>query len=393
MGEHHSGETTAALSRSQRPLSARAAHHAPSMKGYHVSRSLSQHSAGPCHCVPEDYGGHPDHHYHQGHPEHPYYPPGGPPEPLALPAPPSGGGGGGTFPRAHPSQPAYDSSCEECLGHGGSGGAMVVGGNKMQRIPAGLLDQFEKQLPFQPDGFHTLQYQRAASGGAGGGGEHHHHHHHAQHAQHRSESPSRIRHLVHSVQRLFAKSHSLEAPSKPLGRKPEEEEEEAGGHHQSRSARRSKSRERSKSGDYRGHESSSSHRHGSRHRSRTAGWWSSDDNLDSDSSFLPGGRISGRGGGGGGAYHESLDATLHELTMKRPKGPQGRGGHRGECLACTSMVLSGDGGVGDHDPRRSGGALAEEEHLVGHDGQPGEGGVPAGPWGGEAEGRGGPTKA
>ncbi|XP_063042198.1 disks large-associated protein 3 [Engraulis encrasicolus] len=324
------------------------------MKGYHVSRSLSQQAAGPCHC--EEYGGgRPEPHYH--HPEHhpPYYPPGGPPggpdqPPLALPAPPSGGGGGGTFPRAHPPQPAAYDPCEQCLGHGG----------KMQRVPAGLLDHFEK--PFQPDGFHTLQYQRSASGGS------------------RSESPSRIRHLVHSVQRLFAKSHSLEAPSKreyngaaggPRGgeyrerggghRSGGEEGGERGGergHHQSRSARRSKSRERSKSGDYRPSSSShgghgggelSSHggghrRHHSHHRSRTAGWWSSDDNLDSDSSFLPGGV---RGGRGVTAYHESLDATLHELTMKRPKG-----GPPGACLACSSMVMVGDGG-GAHSLKRS----------------------------------------
>uniref|UniRef100_A0A1A8HK31 Discs, largehomolog-associated protein 3 n=1 Tax=Nothobranchius korthausae TaxID=1143690 RepID=A0A1A8HK31_9TELE len=68
----------------------------------------------------------------------------------------------------------------------------------MHRIPPNLMDQFEKQVPFHPDGFHTLQYQRTASRGT----------------EPRSESPSRIRHLVNSVQRLFAKSHSLEAPSK-----------------------------------------------------------------------------------------------------------------------------------------------------------------------------------
>ncbi|XP_030645397.1 disks large-associated protein 3 [Chanos chanos] len=308
------------------------------MKGYQVSRSLSQHSSGPCHCMPEDcdaardYMHHLDH--YQGHNDHPHYPPGGPPEPLALP--PSGGG---TFPRSHPSQQPYDS-CEECLSSAGHGhGHGHPPGGKMHRIPPNLLDQFEKQLPFHPDGFHTLQYQRTASG------------------EQRSESPSRIRHLVHSVQRLFAKSHSLEAPSKrefngtrgadyrdrDRGHRSGGEEGGGGHHysgqHQSRSARRNKSRERSKSGDSR-YESS---RHGSRHRSKTAGWWSSDDNLDSDSSFLVTG--GGRGGRGYPTGHESLDAAIQELTLKKGKGPA-----PGECLACTTMALAGDSG---HSLKRS----------------------------------------
>ncbi|NP_001038179.1 disks large-associated protein 3 isoform X1 [Danio rerio] len=302
------------------------------MKGYQVSRSLSQHSSGPCYCMPEDcdtardYMHHPDH--YQGHNDHHYYPPGGPPEPLAMV--PSGGG---TFPRSHPSQPQhFDSTCEECLSSAGHGHGH---GGKMHRIPPNLLDQFEKQLPFHPDGFHTLQYQRTASG------------------EQRSESPSRIRHLVNSVQRLFAKSHSLEAPSKrefngTRGGEYRERErghrsggEESGGHHysgthQSRSARRNKSRERSKSGDSR-HESRSS-----RHRSKTAGWWSSDDNLDSDSSFLVG---AGRGVRGYPTGHETLDAAIQELTLRKSKGPP-----PGECLACTNIAMTGDSG---HSLKRS----------------------------------------
>ncbi|KTG03198.1 hypothetical protein cypCar_00019522, partial [Cyprinus carpio] len=325
-------DSGAALSRPQRPLSARTAHHAPAMKGYQVSRSLSQHSSGPCYCMPEDcdtardYMPHPDH--YQGHNDHPYYPPGGPPEPLAMV--PSGGG---TFPRSHPSQPQpYDSTCEECLSSAGHGHSH---GGKMHRIPPNLLDHFEKQLPFHPDGFHTLQYQRTASG------------------EQRSESPSRIRHLVNSVQRLFAKSHSLEAPSKrefngTRGGEYRDRDkghrsggEESSGHHysgthQSRSARRNKSRERSKSGDSR-HESRSS-----RHRSKTAGWWSSDDNLDSDSSFLVG---AGRGGRGYPSGHETLDAAIQELTLRKSKGPP-----PGECLACTNIAMAGDSG---HSLKRS----------------------------------------
>uniref|UniRef100_A0A3Q0QY15 Discs, large (Drosophila) homolog-associated protein 3 n=1 Tax=Amphilophus citrinellus TaxID=61819 RepID=A0A3Q0QY15_AMPCI len=309
------------------------------MKGYHVSRSMSQHSSGgggggPCHCTPDDCDG-PGRDYYHGHSDGHYYPGGGPVEALALERHHSRShshshSGGGTFPRSHPSQhPPLQSfdSCEECLssGHGG----------KMHRMPSNMMDQFEKQVPFHHDGFHTLQYQRTASGGA----------------EQRSESPSRIRHLVNSVQRLFAKSHSLEAPSKREynGTRGggDYRGERGGGHrsggedghysgHQSRSTRRNKSRERSKSGDSR-------HESGRRHRSRTAGWWSSDDNLDSDSSYLVGG---GRPGYPRG--HESLDAAIQELTMKKPK-ERGGGPGSGECMACTTMALAGsEGGGGGH---------------------------------------------
>ncbi|XP_038142769.1 disks large-associated protein 3 isoform X2 [Cyprinodon tularosa] len=311
------------------------------MKGYHVSRSMSQHSSGgggggPCHCAPDDCDG-PGRDYYPGRSDGHYYS-GGPTEALALErhhshshshAHSHSHSHSGTFPRSHPSQhPPLQSfdSCEECMssGHGG----------KMHRIPPNLIDQFEKQGPFHPDGFHTLQYQRSASGGA----------------EHRSESPSRIRHLVNSVQRLFAKSHSLEAPTKReyngMRGGAEYRGDRGGGHrsagedlhnsgHQSRSTRRSKSRERSKSGDSR-------HESGRRHRSRTAGWWSSDDNLDSDSSFLVSG---GRRGYPTG--HESLDAAIQELTMKKPKD-RGGGPGSGECMACTTIALAGGEGGGHH---------------------------------------------
>nr|XP_033819828.1 disks large-associated protein 4 isoform X1 [Geotrypetes seraphini] len=115
---------------------------------------------------------------------------------------------------------------------------------KINRLPAKLLDQFEKQLPIHRDGFSTLQFQRSDS-------------------KHRSESPGRIRHLVHSVQKLFAKSQSLEGNNKGSvnGKK---------GLDDPKDGRRSKSKDRAKTE--------------SKHRSRTniSGWWSSDDNLDSD---------------------------------------------------------------------------------------------------------------
>ncbi|XP_059718993.1 disks large-associated protein 4 isoform X1 [Haemorhous mexicanus] len=116
---------------------------------------------------------------------------------------------------------------------------------KINRLPANLLDQFEKQLPIHRDGFSTLQFQRSD-------------------AKHRSESPGRIRHLVHSVQKLFAKSQSLEGPAKGNvnGKK---------GADDAKQNRRSKSKDRAKTSEPK-----------RRTRSNISGWWSSDDNLDSD---------------------------------------------------------------------------------------------------------------
>ncbi|KAJ3581902.1 hypothetical protein NHX12_016101 [Muraenolepis orangiensis] len=50
-------------------------------------------------------------------------------------------------------------------------------------------------MPVHRDGFHTLQYQRTTTTTTA--------------TEPRNESPGRIRHPVHSVQRLFTKSHSL----------------------------------------------------------------------------------------------------------------------------------------------------------------------------------------
>ncbi|XP_054550142.1 disks large-associated protein 1 isoform X4 [Talpa occidentalis] len=117
---------------------------------------------------------------------------------------------------------------------------------KANRIPANLLDQFERQLPLNRDGYHTLQYKRTA-------------------VEHRSDSPGRIRHLVHSVQKLFTKSHSLEGPSKGSvnGGKASPDETQT-----VRYGKRSKSKERRAEPKVR--------------PSTSPGWWSSDDNLDGD---------------------------------------------------------------------------------------------------------------
>ncbi|XP_053252439.1 disks large-associated protein 1 isoform X2 [Podarcis raffonei] len=142
-----------------------------------------------------------------------------------------------TFPRRHYN--SHNELKDECalVPHGTAG--------KSNRIPANLLDQFERQLPLNRDGYHTLQYKRTA-------------------VEHRSDSPGRIRHLVHSVQKLFTKSHSLEGPSKGSinGGKSSPEETQT-----MRYGKRSKSKDRRSEG---------------KSRSNASGWWSSDDNLDND---------------------------------------------------------------------------------------------------------------
>ncbi|KAM4841565.1 disks large-associated protein 1 isoform 2-T3 [Thomomys bottae] len=123
---------------------------------------------------------------------------------------------------------------------------------KANRLPANLLDQFERQLPLARDGYHTLQYKRTA-------------------LEHRSDSPGRIRHLVHSVQKLFTKSHSLEGPSKGSVNGGKASPDEA---HALRYGKRSKSKERRAEPKARSSASSTA--------PTSPGWWSSDDNLDGD---------------------------------------------------------------------------------------------------------------
>ncbi|XP_026998619.1 disks large-associated protein 1 isoform X1 [Tachysurus fulvidraco] len=100
----------------------------------------------------------------------------------------------GTFPRRH-----YSTSHEpkeECAVVPYTGGMGPAG--KCQQVPVNLLEHLDRQLPMARDGYHTLQYKRAAAAAAA--------------LEQRNDSPGRIRHLVHSVQKLFTKSHSLEGP-------------------------------------------------------------------------------------------------------------------------------------------------------------------------------------
>ncbi|XP_037334351.2 disks large-associated protein 4 isoform X1 [Pungitius pungitius] len=194
-----------------------------------------------------------------------------------------------TFPRLHYSSQAEQVDCSQAcgagaggVGQGGRGGAlssslsmgmglglgltgapMITSGSatissaaaaKMNRLPSNLLDQLERHLPLQRDGFSTLQFHRGRM------------------SKQRSESPGRIRHLMHSVQKLFAKSQSLENSAikgNVNGRSAGGVAGEEGG----RPTRRSKSKDRAKTEGTK-----------QRQRPNALGLWSSDDTLDTDTS-------------------------------------------------------------------------------------------------------------
>ncbi|XP_068125237.1 disks large-associated protein 3 isoform X2 [Hyperolius riggenbachi] len=285
------------------------------MRGYHGEGSKLQH---PCHCIPEsreralDFPHRPSD-FRKSYPRSAsescsfdlhYYPsrtagvtpeyPGGP---VNMPEPRSSSGG--TYPRMHHHPQQFD--CDECMA------AIAHNSSKINRLPPTLLDQFEKQLPLHHDGFHTLQYQRTST------------------TEQRSESPSRIRHLVHSVQKLFAKSHSLETPSKREYNGTRYDGRGGGEgyqHSQPRHSKRSKSKDRKSD---------------PKHRSKMAGWWSSDDNLDSDSSFLVSARHAMEHGAPYGV--DTPESAFRDLTLKSIKSGAGDG----KCLACAGMSMSLDG--------------------------------------------------
>ncbi|XP_053098118.1 disks large-associated protein 2 isoform X2 [Pangasianodon hypophthalmus] len=214
-----------------------------------------------------------------------------------------------TFPRMHYGSQYYDSaSRDDCATITTSATSAAAASSfashhavsKSNRIPANLLDQFEKQLPVHRDGFHTLQYQRTSA------------------SEQRSESPGRIRHLVHSVQKLFTKSHSLEGSSKMNGAKGEggAHHHHHSGHHSSKHGiKRSKSKERK-------------HRSGS--------WWSSDDNLDSDGTFRTPSGISRHHAGH--CISESVRPHFGDHSLKTSKSSNDV-----KCTACESLAMPPEG--------------------------------------------------
>ncbi|XP_061549887.1 disks large-associated protein 1-like isoform X1 [Phycodurus eques] len=204
----------------------------------------------------------------------------------------------GTFPRrCHSTSSSHHPEVkDECMamvpyvGGGGAGGGGGYGGKTPTRVPANFADPFEHQPSFSRDGYHTLQYKRGVLAQSGGIG-----------SNTNNDSPGRIRHLVHSVQKLFTKSHSLEGPHHTQSVKganngsvnggvgggggggggsrasPEGDAPPMG----ARQRKRSKSRERCRSAEpkHRGHH----HHHHQLHGSASApgsGYWSSDDNLE-----------------------------------------------------------------------------------------------------------------
>uniref|UniRef100_A0A3Q3J0Z8 Discs, large (Drosophila) homolog-associated protein 2a n=1 Tax=Monopterus albus TaxID=43700 RepID=A0A3Q3J0Z8_MONAL len=225
-----------------------------------------------------------------------------------------------TFPRMHYGSALRDSGGNTSGGRDSrdNGGSSSHGGSsKMNpRIPANLLDQFEKQMPLHRDGFHTLQYQRTSTTTTT--------------TEQRNESPGRIRHLVHSVQKLFTKSHSLEGSSKMNGTKSDSHRESSHHHHHHHQGHH-KHRKRSKSKELK-YEGSS--------KQRSGGWWSSDDNLDSDSTYRtpsimsrhPVDHISH-------CYPDSMHSHLAgDLSLKTSKS-----NNDVKCSACESISMAPEG--------------------------------------------------
>ncbi|XP_078543602.1 disks large-associated protein 1 isoform X1 [Lissotriton helveticus] len=199
-----------------------------------------------------------------------------------------------TFPRRHytPQQDSIDDC--SLVPHGSVG--------KANRIPPSLIDHFERQLPINRDGYHTLQYKRSAM-------------------EQRSDSPGRIRHLVHSVQKLFTKSHSLEGPTKGgvNGNKASPDEVQP-----VRYGKRSKSKDR---------------RPDIKPRSNMSGWWGSEDNLDSDvcgyhgpTGVMTMGRCPDRSTS---QYFMEAYNTISEHTLK-----SSRSNNDVKCTTCTNVPLS-----------------------------------------------------
>ncbi|CAI9533545.1 unnamed protein product [Staurois parvus] len=205
-----------------------------------------------------------------------------------------------TFPRMHYS--SHFETRDDCaVSHTTS--------SKINRIPANLLDQFEKQLPLHRDGFHTLQYQKTSTA-----------------TEQRTESPGRIRHLVHSVQKLFTKSHSLEGSSKGNvnGTKGESRSDDHHHGHYSKHSKRSKSKERKPD---------------NKHKSGMTGWWSSDDNLDSDSTYrTPSVMNRHHVDHISHCYPESLQGHFGDLSLKTSKSNNDM-----KCSACEGLAMTPEG--------------------------------------------------
>ncbi|RVE72459.1 hypothetical protein OJAV_G00040100 [Oryzias javanicus] len=165
-----------------------------------------------------------------------------------------------------------------------SGSATISHHMTKNQVPPNLLE-FEKQLPGGHDGFSTLQFHRTSAAAA---------------AKQRTDSPGRIRYMLHSVQKLFAKSQSMETHNmkgnvngRSTGSGGGSSGTEDGGRHH----RRSKSKDRGTKPE------ATAKR---RPRSNMSGYWSSDDLDSSDLS----------------SYHNSMGM----MTQGRPTGHDSQAG-------------------------------------------------------------------
>lgn len=182
-----------------------------------------------------------------------------------------------------------------------SGSATISHHVSKTQTPPSLLD-FEKQLPAGCDGFSTLQFHRTSAIAA---------------AKQRTDSPGRIRYMLHSVQKLFAKSQSLETHNmkgnvngRSTGSGGGSSSTEDGG----KQHRRSKSKDRGTKSETK-----------RRPRSNMSGYWSSDDLDSSDLS----------------SYHNAMAMmTLGRPSSHDVQGGQGRYVHSGYNTISSSKSSS-----------------------------------------------------
>ncbi|KAF7652332.1 hypothetical protein LDENG_00098270 [Lucifuga dentata] len=166
-----------------------------------------------------------------------------------------------------------------------SGSATISHHLTKNQTPPSLMEQFDKQLPSSRDGFSTLQFHRTSALAA---------------SKQRTDSPGRIRYMLHSVQKLFAKSQSLEAHNMKgnvNGRSAGSGGGSSGNENGGKQNRRSKSKDRTTKSE------GTAKR---RPRSNMSGYWSSDD-LDSNDLS---------------SYHN----TMAMMTLGRPTGHDSQGG-------------------------------------------------------------------
>ncbi|XP_029288017.1 disks large-associated protein 4 isoform X1 [Cottoperca gobio] len=165
-----------------------------------------------------------------------------------------------------------------------SGSATISHHMTKNQAPSSLME-FDKQLPGGRDGFSTLQFHRTSAVAA---------------AKQQTDSPGRIRYMLHSVQKLFAKSQSLESHNMKgnvNGRSTGSGGGSSGTEDGGKQNRRSKSKDR-------GTKSEATAKR--RPRSNMSGYWSSDDLDSSDLS----------------SYHN----TMAMMTLGRPTGHDSQGG-------------------------------------------------------------------